>query len=299
VATAWCSGSWASAYVSATASNRGPHLRVRRRIVDPHAVHPQLEPAARQALQILFARAHVGPRSPISDRAGARGIVDEPSNVRGCRWVRAREARGSRPTRNPDPIRPKGIAGVGGGDGPVHVTDATGRRRDTSRSCVGASPAACFAHHSPRHPRARRASRNRRPVHGTSCDALQGRRGSLMYVNLLVWVVSMAIVSERLFVLLFRLRINEKTFLAAVEKLVMAGNFESRHQAVYVAGGRRGAPRRPQRTGLRAARRLRRRLGDRRGRGRGHAAGHPPRRESCGGSRTSRPSSASSARCTA
>jgi biopolymer transport protein ExbB len=99
-----------------------------------------------------------------------------------------------------------------------------------------------------------------------------------MYVNLLVWVVSMAIVSERLFVLLFRLRINEKTFLAAVEKLVMAGNFDRR--AIKLCTSQEGAavpPRRPQRTGLRAARRLRRRLGDRRGRGRGSCRRSPRR----------------------
>jgi biopolymer transport protein ExbB len=50
--------------------------------------------------------------------------------------------------------------------------------------------------------------------------------GSLMYINLAVWVIAMAVVSERLYVLSFRLRINEKTFIAAVEKLVMAGNFD-------------------------------------------------------------------------
>lgn len=62
--------------------------------------------------------------------------------------------------------------------------------------------------------------------------------GSLMYVNLLVWIVAMAIVSERLFVLLFRLRINEKTFLAAVEKLVMAGNFD---RAIKLCTSQEGA----------------------------------------------------------
>ena len=50
--------------------------------------------------------------------------------------------------------------------------------------------------------------------------------GALMWVNLGVFVFSLALVTERLFVLFFRLRINEKAFLSAVEKLVMAGNFD-------------------------------------------------------------------------
>lgn len=50
--------------------------------------------------------------------------------------------------------------------------------------------------------------------------------GMLMWVNLLVLVVALAIVTERLFILMFRLRINDKAFLSAVEKLVMAGNFD-------------------------------------------------------------------------
>jgi biopolymer transport protein ExbB len=60
----------------------------------------------------------------------------------------------------------------------------------------------------------------------TSFATLFRDGGSLMYVNLFVLIVAMAIVSERLFVLLFRLRINDRTFLAAIEKLVMAGNFD-------------------------------------------------------------------------
>lgn len=50
--------------------------------------------------------------------------------------------------------------------------------------------------------------------------------GALMWVNLAVFVFALAIVTERLFILTFRLRINEKAFLSAVEKLVMAGNFD-------------------------------------------------------------------------
>lgn len=50
--------------------------------------------------------------------------------------------------------------------------------------------------------------------------------GALMWVNLAVLVFALAIVTERLFILMFRLRINEKAFLTAVEKLVMAGNFD-------------------------------------------------------------------------
>jgi len=50
--------------------------------------------------------------------------------------------------------------------------------------------------------------------------------GSLMWVNLAVLVFALATVSERLFVLIFRLRINDRAFLSAIEKFVMAGNFE-------------------------------------------------------------------------
>jgi len=50
--------------------------------------------------------------------------------------------------------------------------------------------------------------------------------GALMWVNLIVLLFALAVVSERLFVLLFRLRINDRTFLAHIEKLVNAGNFE-------------------------------------------------------------------------
>jgi biopolymer transport protein ExbB/TolQ len=50
--------------------------------------------------------------------------------------------------------------------------------------------------------------------------------GLLMWVNLAVLVVAMAIITERLFVVWFRLRINDKAFVSAIEKLVMAGNFD-------------------------------------------------------------------------
>ena len=50
--------------------------------------------------------------------------------------------------------------------------------------------------------------------------------GNLMFVNLFVAVLSLAIVSERLYMFLFRLRINTKVFMAEIEKLVNAGNFD-------------------------------------------------------------------------
>ncbi|MEQ1505292.1 MAG: MotA/TolQ/ExbB proton channel family protein [Myxococcota bacterium] len=62
--------------------------------------------------------------------------------------------------------------------------------------------------------------------------------GSLMWVNLIVLIFALAIVSERLFVLLFRLRINDKAFISAVEKLVMAGNFE---RAIKLCTSQEGA----------------------------------------------------------
>lgn len=60
----------------------------------------------------------------------------------------------------------------------------------------------------------------------TSIAQLFHDGGSLMWVNLFVLIFSLAVVSERLFVLLFRLRINDKAFISAIEKLVMAGNIE-------------------------------------------------------------------------
>lgn len=50
--------------------------------------------------------------------------------------------------------------------------------------------------------------------------------GNLMLLNVGVAVVALAITAERLFMLLFRLRINDRAFLDAVEKLVNAGNFD-------------------------------------------------------------------------
>lgn len=72
----------------------------------------------------------------------------------------------------------------------------------------------------------------------TSIAQLFRDGGSLMWVNLFVLIFAMAIVSERLFVLLFRLRINEKTFLGAIEKLVMAGNFD---RAIKLCTSQEGA----------------------------------------------------------
>ena len=60
----------------------------------------------------------------------------------------------------------------------------------------------------------------------TSITQLFHDGGSLMWVNLFVLLFALAVVSERMFVLLFRLRINARGFLSAIEKLVMAGNFE-------------------------------------------------------------------------
>lgn len=50
--------------------------------------------------------------------------------------------------------------------------------------------------------------------------------GNLMYINLGVGALSLAIVSERLYMFLFRLRINTRVFMAEIEKLVNAGNFD-------------------------------------------------------------------------
>jgi biopolymer transport protein ExbB/TolQ len=50
--------------------------------------------------------------------------------------------------------------------------------------------------------------------------------GALMYVNLLVAVVSLAVVSERLYMFVFRLRVNTRVFMAEIEKLINAGNFD-------------------------------------------------------------------------
>lgn len=72
----------------------------------------------------------------------------------------------------------------------------------------------------------------------TSIAQLFHDGGSLMWVNLFVLLFSLAVVSERMFVLLFRLRINARGFLSAIEKLVMAGNFE---RAIRVCTSQEGA----------------------------------------------------------
>jgi biopolymer transport protein ExbB len=72
----------------------------------------------------------------------------------------------------------------------------------------------------------------------TSITQLFHDGGSLMWVNLFVLLFALAVVSERLFVLLFRLRINARSFLSAIEKLVMAGNFE---RAIKVCTTQEGA----------------------------------------------------------
>lgn len=72
----------------------------------------------------------------------------------------------------------------------------------------------------------------------TSIAQLFRDGGSLMWVNLFVLLFALAVVSERLFVLLFRLRINDRAFLSAIEKLVMAGNFE---RAIKLCTSQEGA----------------------------------------------------------
>lgn len=72
----------------------------------------------------------------------------------------------------------------------------------------------------------------------TSIAQLFRDGGILMWVNLAVLIFALAIVSERLFVLLFRLRINDKAFLSAIEKLVMAGNFD---RAIKLCTSQEGA----------------------------------------------------------
>ena len=50
--------------------------------------------------------------------------------------------------------------------------------------------------------------------------------GNLMYINVFISVFALAIVAERLYMFLFRLRVNTKVFMAEIEKLVNAGNFD-------------------------------------------------------------------------
>jgi biopolymer transport protein ExbB len=72
----------------------------------------------------------------------------------------------------------------------------------------------------------------------TSLAQLFRDGGSLMWVNLFVLIFALAVVSERLFVLLFRLRINDKVFLSTIEKHVMGGNIE---RAVKMCTAQEGA----------------------------------------------------------
>lgn len=60
----------------------------------------------------------------------------------------------------------------------------------------------------------------------TSIAELFRDGGTLMWVNLFVLVYALATASERMFVLVFRLRINDKAFLAGIEKLVAANNLD-------------------------------------------------------------------------
>lgn len=50
--------------------------------------------------------------------------------------------------------------------------------------------------------------------------------GYLMFVNLGVLVFSLALICERLYMLLFRYRMNSKAFLAEIERSILAGNIE-------------------------------------------------------------------------
>lgn len=50
--------------------------------------------------------------------------------------------------------------------------------------------------------------------------------GNLMYVNLGVSMIALAIVGERVYVLNFRLAVNARRFLEVIESLVMAGNYD-------------------------------------------------------------------------
>jgi biopolymer transport protein ExbB len=72
----------------------------------------------------------------------------------------------------------------------------------------------------------------------TSIAQLFRDGGSLMWVNLFVLIFALAVVSERMFVLLFRLRINDKVFLSTIEKHVMGGNIE---RAVKLCTSQEGA----------------------------------------------------------
>lgn len=62
--------------------------------------------------------------------------------------------------------------------------------------------------------------------------------GNLMYVNVAILVFGLAVVSERLYMMLFRLRVNTKVFMGEVEKLVNAGNFD---KAIKLCGSVEGA----------------------------------------------------------
>jgi biopolymer transport protein ExbB/TolQ len=50
--------------------------------------------------------------------------------------------------------------------------------------------------------------------------------GNVMLINLSVLAVAIAVVAERFYVLLFKIRLDEKKFLGAVETFVNAGNFD-------------------------------------------------------------------------
>lgn len=62
--------------------------------------------------------------------------------------------------------------------------------------------------------------------------------GNLMYLNVAILVFGLAVVSERLYMMLFRLRVNTKVFMTEIEKLVNAGNFD---KAIKLCGSVEGA----------------------------------------------------------
>jgi len=73
-------------------------------------------------------------------------------------------------------------------------------------------------------------------MHGIA-DFFQ-KGGSLMYVNLLVSVVALAIVGERFYSLQFRLGVHARRFLEVIENLVKAGNYD---RALKVCGAQPNA----------------------------------------------------------
>ena len=118
--------------------------------------------------------------------------------------------------------------------------------------------------------------------------------GTLMYVNLVVSIITLAIIIDRAIFFLGKGSVNAKAFLEQIRKLVLANNID---RAVKLCSATRPPwPRwrAPVCSVFTAANRDR--AVDRRDARRRHAAAQEAR-AICGRSRTSRPSSASSERC--